>query len=263
MYKDLEGKVALITGAGDRDGIGFGIARALAREGMEIVLADLPRMDAEGCCRTLREETGCACAALPLDLTDEASIRECASRLAGRCGHVDVLVNNAGIFPRQQQAAAADDALWDTVFAVNLFGPLKLFRLLLPLLRHKSSVINMASRAGKRAAPGYAAYSASKAGLIMLTRNIAVEYAREGIRANAICPGQIMTQLARKRFARESAAGGTTPEAWLAAIVAGIPAGRMGTPDDIGGLAAFLASSASDYITGQAFNICGGQLTEL
>lgn len=99
--------------------------------------------------------------------------------------------------------------------------------------------------------------------MVMLTKNIAVEYAGEGIRANAICPGQIMTQLAKKRFERESAAGGTTPEAWLAAVVAGIPAGRMGTPDDIGRLTAFLASGASDYITGQAINICGGQLTEL
>ena len=263
MYKDLEGKVALITGAGDREGIGFGIARALARDGMEVVLADLPGMDAAGCCRTLREETGCACSVQPLDLTDEASISECASRLAERYEHIDVLVNNAGIFPRQQQVGDMEDALWDTVFAVNLFGPFKLFKQLLPLLRHKSSIVNMASRAGKRASPGYAAYSASKAGMVMLTKNIAVEYAGEGIRANAICPGQIMTQLAKKRFERESAAGGTTPEAWLAAVVAGIPAGRMGTPDDIGRLTAFLASGASDYITGQAINICGGQLTEL
>ena len=97
----------------------------------------------------------------------------------------------------------------------------------------------------------------------MLTKNIAIEYAKEGIRANAICPGQIMTQLAKKRFERESAAGGTTPEAWLASVVAGIPSGRMGTPDDVGKLAAFLASEASEYVTGQAINICGGQLTEL
>lgn len=263
MYTDLEGKVALITGAGDREGIGFGIARALAREGMEVVLADLPGTDTAGCCRTLREENGCTCSGLPLDLTDEASISECASRLAERYGHLDVLVNNAGIFPPQRRVGDVEDVLWDTVFTINLLGPFRLFKRLLPLLRHRSSIINMASRAGKRAAPGYAAYSASKAGLVMLTRSIAVEYAGEGIRANAICPGQIMTQLAKKRFARESAAGGTTPEAWLASVVAGIPAGRMGTPDDIGSLTAFLASGASDYITGQAINICGGQLTEV
>lgn len=153
MYSDLEGKVALITGAGDREGIGFGIAGALAREGMEVVLADLPGMDAAGCCRTLREETGCACSVQPLDLTDEASISECASRLAERYEHIDVLVNNAGIFPRQQRVGDMEDALWDTVFAVNLFGPFKLFKQLLPLLRHKSSIVNMASRAGKRPLP--------------------------------------------------------------------------------------------------------------
>ena len=153
MYKDLEGKVALITGAGDREGIGFGIARALAREGMEVVIADLPQADTAGCCQALREEIGCTCSGLPLDLTDETSISECASRLAERYEHIDVLVNNAGIFPRQQRVGDMEDALWDTVFAVNLFGPFKLFKQLLPLLRHKSSIVNMASRAGKRPLP--------------------------------------------------------------------------------------------------------------
>ena len=263
MYPDLQGGVALITGAGDKEGIGFGIATALAREGMEIVIADLPRTDITACCETLKAQYGCVCSGLPLDLTSDASIEQCAAAVASRYKHIDVLVNNAGIFPGQQPVAEINDTLWNTVFAVNLFGPFKLFKHLLPLLRHKSSIVNMASRAGKRPAPGYASYSASKAGMIMLTNNIALESAMEGIRANAICPGQIMTQLAKKRFERESAAGGTTPEAWLASVVAGIPSGRMGTPDDVGKLAAFLASEASEYVTGQAINICGGQLTEL
>ena len=165
--------------------------------------------------------------------------------------------------PAGARLGEMDEGTWSKVLDINLGGPFKMIRKLLPMMQRGSSIVNIASRAGKRPSPGYSAYSVSKAALIMLTKCFAVEYAAEGIRANAICPGQIYTELNKARFEREAAEQGISLEARVARMVETIPFGRMGAPEDVGHLVAFLVSPESEYITGQAFNICGGQLTEL
>jgi NAD(P)-dependent dehydrogenase (short-subunit alcohol dehydrogenase family) len=148
---------------------------------------------------------------------------------------------------------------------VNLHGVFRVSRAVLPLMRKAGGgvIINTASRAGKVPPVFNGAYAVAKAGVIMLTKVMARELAGAGIRVNAICPGQIMTDIEKWRFELEAGFFGTTPEEQQAAMCRTIPLGRIGSPGEVADLAAFLASGAAAYITGQAVNITGGQLMEL
>lgn len=265
MYADLRGKTALITGAGLRTGIGFGIAEELAASGMDMVLADLPAQGAHlrEACLALQRDYGVRVEALEVDLADEAGIHATAEAVRSIFPSLRVLINNAGVNLGASRIGDYDAGLWKAVLGVNLIGPFLLTRSLLPLMEQGGAIVNVASRAGKRPLPGCSAYSVSKAGLIMLTKCLAVEYAADGIRANALCPGQIRTDMNLRRYAREAAAAGCAPEEILRRAVASVPLGRIGTPHDVGRAAAFLVSDASGYMTGQALNVTGGQLTEL
>ena len=132
----------------------------------------------------------------------------------------------------------------------------------LEILTRKDAPMCLAEIAEASGLPKSSAYPVSKAGLIMFTKCLAVEYAAEGIRANALCPGQILTEMNVKRYFRE-AAEGCTPEETMRRAIATVPLGRIGTPRDVGLAAAFLVSDASAYMTGQALNVTGGQITEL
>lgn len=135
---------------------------------------------------------------------------------------------------------------------------------LLEILPRKDSPMCLAEIAEASGLPKSSAYPVSEAGLIMFTKCLAVEYAAEGIRANALCPGQLLTDMNVKRYAREAAAEGCTPEETMRRAIATVPgSGRIGTPRDVGLAAAFLVSDASAYMTGQALNVTGGQITEL
>lgn len=276
MYPDLHGKTALITGAGRPTGIGFGIAESLAANGMNCILADIPvppghqegmeNDSLRGCVAALRRKYGVRAWPLPLDLSavdGPYCVERAVADIRRMAPELHVLINNAGIMPPQSPMGKADPDLWRTVMEINLFGAFRMVRACLPLLATDGAVINIASRAGKRPAPGHSSYSVSKAGLIMLTKCLAVEYAHTGLRANAICPGQVLTELNLRRFEREAADQDISCEERIRRMATSIPAGKMGVPGDIGALAAFLASTASSFITGQAVNICGGQLVEL
>ncbi|WP_303236673.1 SDR family NAD(P)-dependent oxidoreductase [uncultured Bilophila sp.] len=264
MYAELKGKIALITGAGLSTGIGFGIAEQLAANGMDILLADLPglggRMD-ESC--ALLRKYGVRVEPLELDIADETSIRAAVEAVRTFTPSLRALVNNAGINRGASRIGDYDAGLWKSVLDINLMGPFLLTRALLPLMERGGSVVNVASRAGKRPLPTCSAYSVSKAGLIMFTKCLAVEYAADGIRANALCPGQILTEMNLRRYAREAVAAGCTPEESMRKAIDTVPIGRIGTPRDVGLAAAFLVSDASGYMTGQALNVTGGQITEL
>jgi len=157
-----------------------------------------------------------------------------------------------------------DEDAWVRTVDVNLHGVFRVSKAALPLMAEKGgSIINTASRAGKVPPLFNGAYAAAKAGVILLTKVMAREVAGMGIRVNAICPGQIMTDLERWSFELEARFLDTTVEARIAEMCKTIPLNRIGEPDEVAKLVAFLASDASSYMTGQALNVTGGQLMEL
>jgi NAD(P)-dependent dehydrogenase (short-subunit alcohol dehydrogenase family) len=285
MYTDLKGKTALITGAGKKSGIGFAIAEKMAACGANILIADLGGAgkkdligDAEDQVRTanlhemeelaqeLSASFGIDCKSMHIDVTDASSIARMAETVSDACGAIHILVNNAGAsFGVPADVASYDEAAWMKTIDVNLHGVFRVSRAVLPMLREagRGVIINIASRAGKVPPLFNGAYAVAKAGVIMLTKVMAKELAGSGIRVNAICPGQIMTDIEKWRFGLEAKFLGTTPEEQEAAMCRTIPLARIGEPGEVAELAAFLASDASAYITGQAVNITGGQLMEL
>ena len=269
MYQDLKGKTALITGASLPSGIGFAIAKAFAKSGMSIVLADLPSSSPGGqrsidaCCVLLEKEYGVKAIAVDLDVTSPDDIAGAVNTVSELMSPLHALVNNAGMNLGATLMGDYNPEHWRKVLEVNLFGPFHMIQAFLPLMIRGSCIVNVASRAGKRPLPTCSAYSTSKAGLIMLTKCLAVEYAARGIRANAICPGQILTNMNMRRFEREGKTLGITAEEAMSKTLSTVPMGRIGTPEEVGQVAAFLVSEQSSYMTGQAINVTGGQLMEL
>jgi len=189
--------------------------------------------------------------------------------MAGRIGtqfeRVDILCNNAGAsFGVPDAMHTYNEDAWMKTIDVNLHGVFRISRAIIPMMTAAGgSIINTASRAGKKPPLFNGAYAVAKAGVIMLTKVMATELAGAGIRVNAICPGQIMTDLERWRFGLEAEVYGTTIEAREKEMCSTIPLGRIGTPGEVANLVAWLASDESSYITGQAINVTGGQLMEL
>ncbi len=278
MYDDLRGKKALVTGSGKRTGIGYAILRKLAESGMDLVVADLGKAGggqdpvgtaafeemnelAEG----LEQEFGVSCFAVGVDVTDGDAVKKMAAEVKEKIGHIHVLCNNAGAsFGVPNAVHTYDETAWMKTFDVNLHSVFRVTRAVLPMMMgQKGSIINTASRAGKVPPLFNGAYAVAKAGVIMLTKVMAKELAGAAIRVNAVCPGQIMTDLEKWRFGLEAKVFGTTVEARKAEMCKTIPLGRIGEPEEVGNLVAFLASDASAYLTGQAINVTGGQLMEL
>lgn len=278
MHEDLKGKTALITGAGKRTGIGYAVARRLASLGCRVVIADLGSPPEKACpVRTgtqeemeaiaaeMAERCGVTAIAVEVDVTDPASVTRMADELRERLGHVHILVNNAGAsFGVPADILSYDEQAWIRTVDVCLFSVFRVSRAILPLmLGEPGAIVNTASRAGKVPPLFNSAYAAAKAGVIMLTKTMARELAPRGIRVNAICPGQIRTDLEQWRFGLEASFFGSTVEDREQEMCKTIPLGRIGAPEDAGELVAFLASDASRYITGQAVNLDGGQCMEL
>jgi 3-oxoacyl-[acyl-carrier protein] reductase len=278
MYEDLRGKTALITGAGKRTGIGFAIARKLAACGVNIVVADLgarassgtgpkpgTRDEMEAIAGNLAADFKVEALAVELDVTDSDAIEGMVRAVKQRFERVDVLVNNAGAaIGVPAEFKNYDEAAWMKTIDVNLHGVFRISRAVLPMMRGGSgSIVNMSSRAGKVPPLFNGAYAVAKAGVIMLTRVMALELAGEKIRVNALCPGLIMTDMQRWRIDLEAQFAGTTFDVQEQDLCRRVPMGYLGEPGQVGDLAAFLASDASSYITGQALNICGGQTMEL
>jgi NAD(P)-dependent dehydrogenase (short-subunit alcohol dehydrogenase family) len=244
---DLKGKVALVTGASS--GLGRHFADVLADAGAHVVLA-ARRLDAlDKAASTIRSRGGVA-SALALDITDQASIDKAVA--AADAPPIDILVNCAGITVAKP-ALAHGEQEWDAVLATNLTGAFRLSQAVARTMKDRGAggaIVNVASILGLRVAGNVAAYATSKAALIQLTKALALEWARYGIRVNALCPGYVETDLNRDFFA--------TPPGQ--ALIARIPQRRLGQPGDLDGPLLLLCGNAGRYMTGTALVVDGGHL---
>jgi NAD(P)-dependent dehydrogenase (short-subunit alcohol dehydrogenase family) len=278
MYPDLKGKTALVTGSGKKTGIGYAIAERLASCGCQVIIADLGKPpnpeeplktatadEMEIIAADLASTYGVRTLAVAVDVTDPQTIEAMTEKVKGSFDHIDVLCNNAGAsFGVPNTVLSYDEAAWIRTVDVNLFSVFRISRAILPMMTGRpASIVNTASRAGKVPPIFNSAYAVAKAGVIMLTKTMAKELGGAGVRVNAICPGQIGTDLEKWRFGLEAAFFNTTIEEREKEMCKTIPLGYIGLPQDTGDLVAFLASEASRYITGQAINIDGGQCMEL
>jgi NAD(P)-dependent dehydrogenase (short-subunit alcohol dehydrogenase family) len=243
----LVGSIALVTGAGS--GIGEAIAIAMAREGARIVAVDINIGSAVRVARTAGENAvGLAC-----DVADRDACDALAAGVRTGIGPISVLVNNAGIIRRGKVTDSNARRDWDDTLAVNLDGPYTMLTAFLDQLREtKGSVINIGSIQSFVALPNSAAYTASKGGVRLLTKALAIELGPMGIRVNAIGPGFTATPL--------NAEARQNPE-YMANFTGRIPLGRVGAPDDIALPAVFLASDMARYITGVTIPVDGGYLS--
>lgn len=244
MFEDLSGKRALVTGASS--GLGLHFAGLLARHGAEVTLAARRQAALDLACNDIAAGGGRA-AGLLLDVADAASVKRA---LAGSA--FDILVNNAGI-SGVGPAAELSEADWDAVLDTNLKGIFLVAQAVARGMRESGrggAIVNIASILGHRVAGGVSAYAASKAGVIQLTKALALEWARDGIRVNALCPGYIETDINREFFATE--AGGN--------LIRRIPQRRLGQPEELDGALLLLASAAGSYITGTTIAVDGGHL---
>jgi NAD(P)-dependent dehydrogenase (short-subunit alcohol dehydrogenase family) len=248
--KRFENKVVLVTGGAS--GIGRACALRLAAEGASVFAADVQAAALDATAKDARE-LGAACETALLDVTDEDAVREAVAACVARFGRLDVLCNVAGIlrFDHTHELSLAD---WSRVLAVNLTGTFLLCREAIPqLLATRGNIVNMASTAGMTGHPWSAAYAASKGGVLAFTRSIAVEYAGQGMRANAICPGSIETPI-KEAF--------RIPEGANPKLVRRImPLTGFAGPEKVANLVAFLASDEGSHITGEEIRIDGGALS--
>jgi NAD(P)-dependent dehydrogenase (short-subunit alcohol dehydrogenase family) len=259
MYEDLKGKTAIVTGSGKKTGIGYAIAERLVSCGCHVIIADLGKTPSPA--EPLKTATSEEMDAIAAELAKKHGVKT----LAVAFDHIDILCNNAGAsFGVPNTVLSYDEAAWIKTIEVNLFSVFRLSRAVIPLMMGKpASIVNTASRAGKVPPIFNSAYAVAKAGVIMLTKTMAKELGGSGIRVNAICPGQIATDLEKWRFGLEASFFGTTIEEREKEMCKTIPLGYIGLPREAADLAVFLASDASRYITGQAINIDGGQCMEL
>jgi NAD(P)-dependent dehydrogenase (short-subunit alcohol dehydrogenase family) len=247
----LAGKSAVITGGGT--GIGQAIALAFAREGAQVAVAGRRKEKLDETLRLL-QQAGCSTLALECDVTNAADTQRLVNAAEDAFGRVNVLVNNAGALSVSTVETIAEED-WDRVMATNVNGPFLMSRAALPAMRRAGggSIINVGSVLGIVAIRDRAAYCASKGAVSMLTRAMALDHAHDNIRVNCLCPSIVESDMTRNLFA-ETEAGRLARERRLASI----PLGRFGTPADIAGLAVFLASEESSWMTGTVIPVDGG-----
>ena len=278
MYQELKGKTALVTGAGKKNGIGYAIARKMAENGANIVIADIVktedgsnplisgmRDEMLNLVADLAEEFKTQALFVEVDVTRSASVQQMADAVCSKFEQVHILCNNAGTVLGVPNAVHTyDEDAWLKTVDVNLHGVFRVSKAVVPLMMDTGgTIINIASRAAKVPPLFNGAYAVAKAGVVMLTKVMARELAGSGIRVNAVCPGVITTDFTQWRFELEAQILDSTAKDRQAEMVQTIPMGRLGTSEEVAKLVLFLASGQSSYMTGQAINVTGGQLMEL
>lgn len=247
---NLSGKTAIVTGASR--GLGKAMALAMAQAGANIVITDV--LDTAAAVKEM-ESSGAKAMGIKVDVTQSGDIAEMIKKTLTKFGSIDILINNAGIYyPTPVKDLKEND--WDKIIDINLKGTLNCTQAVGKEMCKKKSgvIINIASIAGIMAFAESAAYNASKAAIIMLTKTLASEWASCGIRVNAICPGIFATDMTKDII---------SDKGFQQSIKAGVPMGRYATPDELMGAAVYLASNASSYVTGHALVVDGGWIVHL
>ena len=245
----------LVTGGGR--GIGRAIALAFAEPGATVAIAARTRAHLEETARAIGDR-GAKGLALTMDVTSEESVRHALDELSALGMKIDVLVNNAGV-GGGKPVHETDTASWRRVLDTNVWGTFLVTRYAMPMLARGGRVINMSSVLGRFGVPGYTAYCASKHAIIGFTRALALELAGRGVTVNAICPGWVDTQMATEGMHAGAKALGITFDEFRAQAMSAVPIGRIIQPEEVANLVKFLASPGAAAITGQTYNICGGQ----
>lgn len=248
-------RVSLVTGGGR--GIGRAIARALGGPDTCVAIAGRTRSQLETAARDL-EDLGGQALAIEMDVTDETSVVEGVRELGHRAAYLDVLVNNAGV-GGGEPLAGSDTARWRRTIDTNLTGTYLVTREAIALMRKAGRVVNISSVLGRFGVPGYTAYCASKHGVIGFTRALALELAPRQITVNALCPGWVDTEMAAEGMQQGADATGQTFEQFRERALGAVPIKRIIQPEEVAELVRFLASPGAAAITGQTYNICGGQ----
>ena len=249
--RGLKNRVAIVTGAAG--GIGRAICRRFLDEGVNILAVDINADALKGLAADLGADES-RLYPLAVDIADYGTVKEAVDRGVARFGQLDILVNNAG-WDIAKPFLQTDPDLWDKIIAINLRGPLNLHKAAMPhmIAGGGGKIVNVASDAGRVGSSGESVYSACKGGLISFSKTIAREYARDNIRVNAVCPGPTDTALLRS-FVGDGEFGQKIYEGLKRAI----PLKRLGQPDDIPGMIAFLSSDDANFITGQVISVSGG-----
>ncbi len=282
MY-NLQGKVALVTGAASKRGMGHGVATCLARNGADVAVNDVGSFGVRGRTQDDIDESwrglegvvaeikalGQNSIAIEADITSYLQVEQMVKKCVSEFGKIDILVNNAGVIgPRMVSALDISDDEWNRVLSVNIMGTYHCAKAVAKRMieqGHGGKIINFASMNGKFVNRiGFGPYSVSKFGVIGLTQVLAYELANYRINVNAVCPGVIATELSGGAHIRRDMKSGMTMEQAMAKawpdLLGGIPLGRVAQPEEISNLVAFLACPDSDYMTGQAINFTGGML---
>ena len=256
---DIENAVVLITGAAER--VGRAVALYLAERGAHIAFSYY--LDDEPWQQTLADirALGVEALAVQTEVRDKASVQRLVDETLARFGRIDVLLNNASVWLKAPFLDITE-ADWDLALDVNLKGPFLCAQAVAPIMlaQQSGSIINLSSMAGKTSWPATAAYSASKSGVIGLTRSVAMELAPYGVTVNAVCPGHVLTPMMQRVAEKAGPRDGMTAEAWLQMRAQDCPQKRMAEPWEIAGIVAFLASNDARYITGQAIEADGGMV---
>lgn len=249
--RGLTDKVALVTGAGG--GIGAAICRRLAEEGCHVALFDRDADAARAAGREL-QAPGRRISTHVVDITDYHGVSDAVASISADQGGVDILVNNAGM-DRFANFLDTEPELWDAIIDVNLRGTLNMHHVVLPGMRDRGwgRVVNIASDAARVGSSMEAVYSACKGGIVSFTKSVARELARSGVRLNVVCPGPTDTPLLAQFLE-----GGEDSGKIVKALERAVPMKRIGRPEDIPGIVAFLASDDAEYITGQVISVSGG-----
>lgn len=248
---NLKNKIAIITGA--RRGIGKGIALRLAKDGAQVIVTDISKEDCEIVVKEI-EKIGGKGLALKLDIADEENVKEIMKTVKDKFGRIDILVNNAGVF-EQMELDKMDTEKIDRILDINLKGTILCTKYVIPEMKNQKygKIINITSIAGFVGFALSSVYCATKAGIVNMTRELALDLGKYKINVNAVAPGVIETDMTKDMLADEKVKEG---------LLAAIPYGRIGQPEDIANAVAFLASDESEYITGHTIVVDGGWISQ-
>lgn len=249
--RGIKGKVAIVTGGAG--GIGSAICRRFGEEGAQVAVFDINQDAAESVAVAIREAGGTA-RAFTVDLTSQESVNAAVGAAEKELGPIDVLVNNAG-WDRAGNFLDTDKALWERIVAINLYGALYMHHAVLTGMaeRGRGRVVNIASDAARVGSSGEAVYAFCKGGLVSFSKTVARELAKKQISVNVVCPGPTDTPLFR-----DFCGAGEYGEKLRNGLARSIPFGRLGQPDDLPGIVAFLSSDDAAFITGQVISVSGG-----